>query len=103
VTSDSVQIQEWVSTGHSKKLHLVTNAGQSQILHQCRTFKVFISAPFTVLALHMQLYIQIYNLHQMQDTNARFLQSNQDLRTPPDYYITKTVPIPIGEAGRRIC
>jgi hypothetical protein len=37
----------------------------------------------------------------MQDTNARFLQSNQDLRTPPDYYITKTVQIPIGEAGRR--
>jgi hypothetical protein len=23
----------------------------------------------------------------MQDTNAGFLQSNQDLRTPPDYYI----------------
>jgi hypothetical protein len=25
----------------------------------------------------------------MQDTNARFLQSNQDLGTPPDYYIKK--------------
>jgi hypothetical protein len=41
------------AAGHSKKLHQVTNVGQSQILHQCRTLMLGFSNQTKTYAPHL--------------------------------------------------